>query len=228
MMAPLPPAPKSPDRTPWLIAGLVTVLVLAVCSASLYLVHLAAQGRGSTSSAVVYQNSLTCGPNALTCTPSGWSEGTYCFEGPDGYHIKDNYICNVPTGQLQDFMVEVTMRELSGPTNYPYKITFRMQYPAYYEFNVYANGDWAMYKCTTHTEPCVNLAGFNAAPAIHQGIGVPNSLAVRGQRSQFTFFINGQQVGQATDSSYLTGLFGLSAVSGMEVVATNLTITRLS
>jgi hypothetical protein len=51
---------------------------------------------------------------------------------------------------------------------------------------------------------------------------------VQAQGGHFVFSVNGTQVGTADDTTFTTGDTGLSGNDGIEVVYTNLTISKLS
>ena len=61
---------------------------------------------------------------------------------------------------------------------------------------------------------------------------VPISLArmfptVRAVGSHVDFYVNGQKVGQADDSTYSTGLVGLEVGTGTECIFQSMTIARV-
>jgi hypothetical protein len=235
-----PPAPNRPDRRPLLIGALVAVLLLAV--SGLYLAHAKGSGANALSlavtptpataasptlsptptPAVIYQDSLTTG--AIGWTP----RAGHCFDRSDGFHIENGYICYVPVGDQKDFLLTVTIRQISGSLVYPVGIEFRAAYPRYYELDLYASRFWAFFRCSSSTAACAKLAGFTKTTTIKGGLKVPNTLMVRAQGPQFTFYINGHQVGRVTDRTYASGLIGLGVDANMEAVATNMTITQLS
>jgi hypothetical protein len=69
---------------------------------------------------------------------------------------------------------------------------------------------------------------FTANKAIKRGLNATNTLEVKAQGSLFTFFVNGTQVGHATDATIATaGKCGLAGNDGIEVVFTNFSLTRL-
>ncbi|MBI3360892.1 MAG: hypothetical protein HY023_07260 [Chloroflexi bacterium] len=60
------------------------------------------------------------------------------------------------------------------------------------------------------------LVDWTPTPAIRAGGGARNLLAVRALGDEFKFFVNGEYLGSASDSSFAEGTFGLFAQAGLD------------
>ena len=94
-----------------------------------------------------------------------------------------------------------------------------------YDFDIDSNGKWVVYKCGSGTT-CTKLQDYTPNAAIHSGLRASNTLMVRALGSHFDFFVNGTQVGQVDDTSYTSGMVGLSSGDSIEAVFSNLVISR--
>ncbi len=174
----------------------------------------------SSGKAVVFTDPLTSNSN-------GWADDQHCFFGSDGYHVKDGYDCFVPTDVPNNFTLQVTVKQINGPTNYGYGISFRRASAGNeYFFAIDGNGHWRIDKCVNNS--CSALADWSSSGgAIQAGLNKENTLEVDGDGSHFDFFANSKKIGQINDSTYSSGGAGLSGGSNLEVVYTNITINQI-
>ncbi|MBF6591722.1 MAG: hypothetical protein IVW57_14530, partial [Ktedonobacterales bacterium] len=158
----------------------------------------------------------------------GWANDSHCFVTPNGYHIKDNYLCYAPAGAQGDVNIQVDAQQISGIPTEPFGIAFRRASQGnYYEFDIDSNSKWVVFKCQSATNGCAELIPYTRNSAIHGGINVTNELEVRAKGALFTFLVNGKKVGQVTDATFSTGLVGVSSSADIEAVFTNIVITQL-
>lgn len=222
---PFPPPPPPKKGSAGLIVAIVLVVVLLLGGAGGFLALRANQQNGVSASATP----TATGP-APTATPStnvvfhdtfsdstsGWANDSHCTYASDGYHVKDGYICYSPAGNFTDAIVSADVKQTSGSVTYPYGISFRITSQSHYEFDIDSNGKWVVYKCGA--SDCTHLVDYTANAAIHPNLNVSNSLKVDMRGSHFIFYVNGTQVGDATDATYTSGKVGVDGGSGIEVV----------
>lgn len=167
---------------------------------------------------ILYQSTLA--------TDTGdWTVDQNCFYGAGGYHIKGGFVCYAPSGILVNVDVSVQVKQVAGPTTYPYGIVFRRASKGnYYDFKVDSNSKWILLKCVDDT--CTRLVDFTANAAIPGGLNTPKTIEVVAIDSHFDFFVNGTKVGQVNDFTFDTGMVGLSGADGIEVVFSNITIIQ--
>lgn len=223
--SPFPPQPPRKSRT-GLIVAVVVVLVLILGAGGGFLALRAAQqgtppatnggnptatvsATATTGSNIVFQDSF----NDPT---SGWANDSHCSYGSGGYHIKDGFICYAPAGDTTNATVTTTVKQISGAVLDPYGVSVRISDQGHYEFDIDSNGKWVVFKCGSSN--CSRLKDYTASSAIHSGLNATNTLSVAMQGTNFTFSINGTQVGQFTDSAYSSGQVGLGGSDGIEVV----------
>jgi hypothetical protein len=229
--APIPSPTRKKPRTK-LIIGIVAVVVvvLGACGwgvvATVQALHL------PTSSAVpretpneVYSNSFTSGSGSA----AGWIDDSHCFLKNDGYHIND-YACYAPLGNYSDVDIKIQLKQISGPTDSPMGVMFRLQEEGssygVYLFAITSAGYWEFANCNFESD-CTRLVNFRRESASNTGIGASNTLEVYAKGAHMDFFINGKAVGSLNDATYSTGEIGLLAGDGMECVFTNLFIGEL-
>ncbi|HKT38597.1 MAG TPA: hypothetical protein VJR48_09510 [Ktedonobacterales bacterium] len=175
----------------------------------------------ATPNLVIYKDALD------GSTKSDWADDSNCFFGAGGYHIKASFICYAPSDKVGDGVITVSVTQLSGPVTHAYGLVFRRPSQGnYYEFLVDSNGKWIFDKVVSGTT--THLVDFTANAAIVSGLNKVNTLSVQAQGSHFVFSVNGTQVGTADDTTFTTGDTGLSGNDGIEVVFTNLLISKLS
>ncbi len=128
---------------------------------------------------------------------------------------------------MTDAVATVTVEQLSGDITTGYGIVFR--HPStgnYYQFLIDSNGKWAFYK-EVSGQNSTALVDFTANAAIHTGLNVANTMQVKAVGQNYTFFVNGAQVGQFSDTTYIAaGSWGLAGADGLEVVFTNFSLAK--
>ena len=175
----------------------------------------------ATPNLVIYQDALD------GSTQANWTSDSNCFFGSGGYHIKGSFICYAPTDQMSDGVVTVSAQQLSGAVTDGFGLVIRRPSAGnYYEFLIDSNGKWFFSKVVGGKS--TTIVDFTANSAITTGLNQVNTISVQAQGGHFVFSANGTQVGTADDTTFTTGDTGLSGNDGIEVVYTNLTISKLS
>ncbi len=89
-------------------------------------------------------------------------------------------------------------------------MVFRDDYNGhFYNFLVCQDGTYKVSKYVSNSEAKTLRSGNG--PAINAGLGRQNKIAVVASGSTMTFYVNGQQTGQAQDDSYTSGHLELVA-----------------
>ncbi len=194
----------------WLRAGALL--------ASLSLMLLAACGSA---------NSNTYLQDPLTSSANKWPTDSGCAFAKDGYHITQDVLCFAPVTDVADAVASVTVKQTTGDLTSGYGIVFRRPSKGnYYAFLIDSNGKWAFVKAVSGQDP-TRIIDFKADAAIKSGLNAANTLKVRAVGSDYTFFVNGTQVGQSTDATYTAkGAWGLSGQVGIEVVYTDFLLVK--
>jgi hypothetical protein len=232
--APYMTEPPKPRRNPialivGLSVGIPLVLIIACVTGALLI------ARSHTSSTVISTPSGTTSlsytqlfTDPLTSNTNSWANDTHCFFQPDGYHVKGGYLCYAPVGNISNGIVSVDVKQISGPITYFYGIVIRRTSRGnYYLFEIDSNGKWRFSKVVSST--FADVLPYVPNAAIHRGLNATNRLKVIMQGNNFTFFINGTQVGQATDSTFASGRCGVvDDISSGEVVFTNFEVDVLN
>lgn len=161
----------------------------------------------------------------LTAPTSGWPVTSSCTFTNGGYTIRGGWICYAPGGQLGDATFSVRTQELSGPTSQFYGILLRGAHDgSYYFFGINANQQWTFALMGKGNNP--PIVAPTTDTHISAGLNVSNVLTVRARGSQFTFYVNGVQVGTANNTALGQGSFGLTNAAGnVTVVYNDFTIT---
>jgi hypothetical protein len=143
----------------------------------------------------------------------GWYTDTRCYFKDDVYHVNPGpsntgILCPAPVPELYDLDMRVTVSEVSGPLNDGYGLIFRYQSTgSLYVFAITSDGqawfDTINAGKTTQQKRLWNPTNFA------RGLNSPNTIRVIARGSAFTFYVNGVQVGQVTDSTYAQGYVGL-------------------
>ena len=231
--APFPPTPPRKSRAGLIIGILVAVIVLLGGGLGFALFARGSSGPvGNTTASATTAPSATATASEtvffhdpLTSNANGWSnDNTHCFFANGSYHIKGNYLCFSPAGNIGDASISVDVKQVAGPPTWAYGLALR--HPSsgnFYEFAIASNGQWDFSKVVGAKR--TRIIDFTASAAIKQGINVVNRLLVRARGSHFEFFINGVQVGQADDTTFSTGVSGVvSSGDPIEVAFNNFTI----
>jgi hypothetical protein len=158
--------------------------------------------------------------NALTTPTNDWPDnGTSCFFGTGGYHMRDGYACYGSVGGngngiiVTDGIVSVTVKQIAGPTTAGFGISFRRPSNGNrYDFDITSGGQWAFAERVQGTFS--NISNYASSSAIHQGLNATNTLSVIMHGSSFMFFVNKAKVGQITDTTFATGMSGVHSDSG--------------
>lgn len=227
--APSPPAQRKKPRARLIIAIVAVVIVLlAACGwgvvVTVQALHL------PTVSAIPHETPNEVYSNDFSSNAAGWADDSHCFLKDDGFHVTSDYICYAPIGNYSDIDVKAQVKQLSGPTNTPIGIEFRLldsgTSHTLYVFAVTSDGRWEFAKCGGGA--CTRPVNFRSESVINKGIGAANTLEVYAKGSHMDFFINGKAVGSLDDSTYSTGMVGLFCGDGMECVFTSLFIGELN
>ncbi len=226
-LAPTYPTPvrRSSRKRRTIVAVLVAFIIVFACFGVSYAVYVARNHPISGNlpgSNVLFSDSLTS-------DNGNWSTETpHCFYQSNAYHIKNNYICYSPAGDISDAVVTVQVEQVAGSTLYPYGIVFRrVSTGNWYEFDIDSNSKWLFSKSVNGTN--TTLVDYTPNAAIKGGLNSSNTLRVEIKGSHFVFFVNGTQVGEADDSTFASGKVGLSANgTSTEVAYTNFEIDKVS
>jgi hypothetical protein len=233
----MPPARKtSVARRVFLYGGMsvgLIVVLLVLCIGGLaFIGSRASHNTGSATvtpfpgtspgATILFQDALT------SDTGSGWANDSDCFFQNASYHVKGGYFCPAPAGNIGDANITVQAKQLVGPLDIGYGIGFRRSSTnSYYEFEIASNSRWQFAKFVNGTFSTIVQPTLNAA--IKGGLNTVNTLSVHAQGSHFEFYVNGTKLGEATDSTFSTGLAGLRAGNaGIEVAYNNYQITAAS
>jgi hypothetical protein len=228
-MPPQPPPKKS--SAPLIGVILAIVVVLAGLGVGGYFLFAKGGGGGPVNP------TATVGPlyqSNLTADPGGWACNSTCSFRADGYHIQipDNSVYpSYMTRQVFDnAVIQVTGIIAKGdPTNAEIDVIFRLQQDhtlAGYLFRIFPDGTYGVSRSATDGN-FTTLLDTTPAASLKKGLNQENTFKVVFTGSQFTFFINGEQVNQITDTSYTKGYIGLGAGGkNTEGIFSNLTVTK--
>ena len=201
------------------IGGFVTLAYIGSHSAS-------PTGAGTTSGTttpgeqIVFQDALTSASH-----DDNWPNDTNCSFASDGYHIKDSYLCYAPAGNIGDGTISVQVAQARGDTTEGYGLVLRRASRGnYYIFAIDSSGEWAFYKFVNDTGTAIK--DFAKSPALQSGLNARNTIKVTMKGTSFTFYANGTQLGEATDSAFTTGKSGVSGGSNLEVIYTTYKVTK--
>lgn len=226
--------PMPPKRRNSALVGLLIALIVAVVAGSGVLVYLVAAGQhnpsgpqgataSATNTAAATSNYSIVFQDPLTSNANGWSNDSYCHFSSDGYHVT-NRICYAPAGTFTDFALSVQTTQVSGINREFYGVVFRrVSTGNYYAFQIDSNGKWRVIKVANNHGS--ELVPYVPNAAIHQGLHVQNTLAVRASGMHFEFTVNDTKVGQVDDATYASGKCGFEVYQGIEVAYTNLAIS---
>lgn len=228
-----PPAPKR-NWLPLIIGGVV--LVVLICCV-LPIVYFAFKGgAGPTTGQTTPTVSATSTPtqqvvyqSAMTTDDNKWPNDNQCTILPTGYHVTASVTClgtGVPA--ISNGAIAVDVVQSKGGTDLPHGIAIhRATRGNYYQYGIDAQGNWYFAKFTNNQDPKL-LQDFTKNSAIKTGLNVTNHLNVQisNNGTHYDFFVNSTKVGQLDDSSFPSGVPGLSGNDGAEVVYTNFLMTQ--
>jgi hypothetical protein len=168
--------------------------------------------------------------NALTAPAVGWANGPECAFTGNGLVVRPNggqaYICLAPTAPLTDVSVTVSVRQTSGPLTHAYGIAFRHAAPKnYYFFGIDGKGYFIF--TTVANDVSHTIIPFTPKAAIHSGINATNQLQVIARGQVITLLVNDVPVGQATLSTFASGMVGLRGINDGEVIFQQLSIVQV-
>jgi tetratricopeptide (TPR) repeat protein len=167
-----------------------------------------------------------------------WYGLRYASFASDGFHI--NVTDPNPTGiwtcvpsfwQFRDGTVSVDATELSPGKEDGFGIVLAMQQQNdqdAYGFYLTQDGNWSFVKWTSVNGGdgvLSTLVDWTKATSAKTGLNEQNKMSVTRSGSSFTFSINDQVVGHASDATFGAGYMGLFVNSNNHVVFTNLVIT---
>lgn len=139
------------------------------------------------------------------------SDGKYIWEA---LGVQDYIWWTYPSGEsLTDFAATVEARRMEGPhTSSEYGLVFRYQKEAesFYVFRVTDNQNFKV--SISSGEEWENLIDWTTSPAIRPR--ETNQLSVVAEGSLFRFFINGQPVGEISDTRLQEGIVGIFVSGG--------------
>ncbi len=155
-----------------------------------------------------------------------WPNDEQCSQRADGYHVTANVVCLLTRyTPPSDVNISVDVKQVTGLPDASYGLAFHRASPGnFYTFEIDSSGRWFFYEAAGNQfKP---LAGETVSVAIHKGLNAANTLMARISGSHYTFYVNGQLVGSANDSSFGGGQVGLDGNDAIEVVYTNFKITK--
>ncbi len=240
------PGQQPPRRSrAGLIAGIVVgVILLCVLACVGGLFALGKLGQGAASSIIAtlaptetaLAQQLTPSPaqtvlyqDTFTDTPDGWLNDSNCGFKSDGYHVIGGNACLSPSDvDPTDADISVTAQAVTTGQNTGYGIVLRRATSGnFYTFEITADGQWGFVKFTNGTGTV--LTQFQSNSVIQTGAGASNDLRAVVVGSQFTFYVNGTQVGTATDSTFATGRTGVvddDTDAKSEIIFTNFVVAQ--
>jgi serine/threonine protein kinase len=152
---------------------------------------------------------------AIVCTSTGTQisnqqsnlAGTLLINLPDNAVFPSNYV------------VEAQLQQTST-SNVDFGIYFRNQpgnAQGIYTFLIHQDGSWSSYVYDNTTGNPTQIASGGTIGDTHAQM----TLDVVANGSNFTFYVNGKQVGSASDSTYAQGTVGIALDSGGTVIISN-------
>jgi hypothetical protein len=221
-------------RYSWVLSALLIVSIAAGCTGKAVNATTAPSAIPETSAPPVEATTTT--PAASTPEPvadqnviyqdnftnpaSGWPEEKFDnyfigYHEPEFYHIEitsANYKTTVfePTKQsLSDASIEVkaftNSKKTSATGDFNYGPAFRRSGDNYYAFTISPRAKkWFLLKST----PSALVTLAEGTDDKINDLDTPDTLRVDAQGSNFSLYINDQQVGQATDADYASGAVG--------------------
>lgn len=231
-----PPPKRSPARLVTIIA-LLLVILAALGMGGFYLLHNKFNRAAITPTptptliGALYLADLTSNPGNWDCSPPA-----SCVFSKDGYHIKASQKDALSQSLLlkqtfDDMVIEVKGIIAQGDArDAGLAIVFRVPQDNMaegYGLVMYDDGTYDVLKWDTQGNYS-NLVESASSSAIHQQLKQANDLKIVISGTKFTFYANGQQLINTTDSAYPSGYIGLAAAGpGTEAIFSHLAITKL-
>jgi hypothetical protein len=162
---------------------------------------------------VVFQDSLA--------TQNGnWGLNGVCSFGNGGLLVSGAGHCYAHVAPVADLTLQVTVRQVSGPSDQFFGIVLRsVDTSHYYQFGINGSQQW-VFILWANGQPH-DVVSPTSNSAIGSGQAASNTLQVQAQGSHFVFLVNGAQVGTADDGTYASGQVGLKTDWGSLVVVCN-------
>ena len=208
-----------------LVALGVIICIVAACVVYSHFTFAGPSNSPTSSNPIPGTNVLFSDP--LTSDTTGWSTDTnHCLFQDNAYHVKNDIVCFAPAGNIDDANITVQAKQVAGPLIDGYGISFRRASSGNrYDFEMNSNSEWAVFKVVNNTATA--LVPYSPNAAIKGGLNTTNSLRVEMKGARFVFFVNGVQVGEVDDSTFASGLVGLTASGAdTEVAYTDFEITK--
>ena len=136
------------------------------------------------------------------------------------------FLTNIPNQGTYptDYEIKVQLQQVVTSST-DFGVYFRNQpgtQKGTYSFLIHADGSWGAYVYDNTTGAPKQIAnGNNAVTDIHTAAMI--DIVVKG--SQFTFSINGTQVGTTTDTTYRQGTTGIAVDQGGTIYASNFSLS---
>ncbi|HEV2654997.1 MAG TPA: protein kinase [Ktedonobacteraceae bacterium] len=155
----------------------------------------------------------------LQCAASGTTISNSNSTSPD---LVGTILTGIPSGTYpNDYVVEAQIRQ--ADTSSDYGIYFRNQpgnQQGVYTFFIHPNGTWGAYVYDNTTANQTQIASGPTNIDAHAALRI--TVVIVG--SNFTFYINGQRVGTAHDSTYSTGTAGVAVDAGGTILIKNFSL----
>lgn len=218
-----PPATVSQRRRPlfWLSIAVTIAALLCACIA---VVVILVASRSSTPAVPTEAGFV---PGALLYEDdfqdpeSGWdayNDGdTLAIYSGGEYRLAvytDSYVVWTtpePALDLADFAIEVEARQVEGPldNNLGLLIRYQEDDDSFYWFQISSDGYFSV--DLREGGDWISLVGWEASPAIEQGLNATNRLRLASRDNEFTFYVNDSPVTTLVDGAYAAGNIGLAA-----------------
>lgn len=231
---PLPVAPPRPPRRTGrllaaIVAGVLLICALGACG-MVWLSNLrlapydgvATETPSGTPTPTLTEHVML--RDDFSSATSGWANDGHCFYGYQGYHVAGSFICSAPVGSVKDVVMTADMKQIHGDTGSGYGLILRESGEGnYYAFLMTSDGGWWFDKWANGQR--TTIVPFRRSGAIHTGLNAVNSLKVFAVGSHFELFANTRKLGQADDSTFTDGQYGLVASTDGQVEITVSTCT---
>ena len=192
--------------------GLVSLLVMIALSSMVIPVVLADQtGNNATKGKLLYEENFSSSKGSV------WSGDlsanfSYYFDGGK-YHLnvsRMNSLKDVSSGRnYNNTVLEVEATQEAGPNDNIYGVMVRkVDWNNYYIFAISGDGYYSMAKLQNNTWTPTSWI-WKKSSAIHTG-NATNLIRVESDGDKFSFYVNNIEVDNYTDSSFASGMIGVS------------------